>query len=119
MILKKSVTLNGINWSLDIPKKMASDLEDLVIETIQNKRNMTQKNKWTTHFKKATYVALESLKDQKNRFGIKKNLINAENFKIWWNYKTMHSIITKKSQAKETCKNYTKAHHNQIFQNQK
>ena len=25
----------------------------------------------------------------------------------------------KKSQAKETCKNYTKAHHNQIFQNQK
>ena len=45
MILKKSVTLNGINWSLDIPKKMASDLEDLVIETIQNKRNMTQKNK--------------------------------------------------------------------------
>ena len=41
---------------------MASDLEDLVIETIQNKRNMTQKNKWTTQreswntFKKAIYV---------------------------------------------------------------
>lgn len=26
---------------------MASDLEDLVIETIQNKRKVTQKDKWT------------------------------------------------------------------------
>lgn len=43
--LKKSIALNGVNQRLDIPKEMASDLEDLVIETIQNKRKVTQKDK--------------------------------------------------------------------------
>ena len=43
--LKKSVALNEINQRLDIPKEMASDLEDLIIETIQNKRKMTQNDK--------------------------------------------------------------------------
>ena len=41
----KKISLDGSNYRLDIPKEVISDLEDLAIETIQNNRKVTQKDK--------------------------------------------------------------------------